>query len=74
MNIIRVRAKPGQKNQSVSEISEKTLRISVREPAENNQANRKILELVAEFYEIPHNKLRMISGHAKPGKIIQILD
>jgi uncharacterized protein YggU (UPF0235/DUF167 family) len=37
-------------------------------------ANEAVLKAVAEFYSIPRNKLRMISGHRGLNKIVQILE
>lgn len=74
MNLIRIRATPNAKRESVEEISSQILQISVREPAKDNLANQRILEITGEFYEIPINKLRMISGHHSPTKKIQILE
>ena len=73
MNLIRVKAHPKSKHESVTEISDQVLEIWVREPAENNLANHRILEIVGEFYEIPLHKLRMISGHHSWTKKIQVL-
>ncbi len=74
MITIRVKATAHAKKASIEQIAPQTLRITVRESAENNQANKKILELVAEYYELPVNKVRIISGHTMPNKMIRILD
>ena len=46
--------------------------ISVREPAERNMANKRVLELVAGQLGLPVAKLRIISGHHSPSKIISV--
>lgn len=74
MNLIRIKAHPKSKHESVTEISDQILEIWVREPAENNLANHRIMEITGEFYEIPINKLRMISGHHAPTKKIQVFE
>ena len=46
--------------------------ISVREKAERNMANRRVIELVAEHFNVPVNKVRIINGHRSPSKLIII--
>ena len=70
--LIHVKVFPDAKRQSIEQTTDHTLRIFVREPAERNQANKKVLELVADFYNLPKNHLRMITGHRSLKKIIQI--
>ncbi len=72
--IIKVRAFPDAKKAHIEEIEPYVLRIFVREPAKNNLANRKIVSVVADFYQIPENKLRMITGHRGMSKMIEILN
>lgn len=74
MNIIRVKAFPDSKKAAIEEVAEKTLRIFIREPAQENQANRAVIRAVANHYDIPENKLRMISGHRGLNKMIQVLE
>ncbi len=74
MNIIRVKAFPESKKSFIEEIDHQVLRVFIREPAQNNQANKAVLNAIAEYYSIPENKLRIISGHRSLNKIIQILE
>ncbi len=46
--------------------------VSVREPAEQNLANRSALKLLARHLRISSAKIRIISGHHRPGKIVSI--
>jgi uncharacterized protein YggU (UPF0235/DUF167 family) len=74
MNLIRIKAFPGSKKPSLEETAPQVVRVFVRETAERNMANEAVLKAVAEFYSIPRNKLRMISGHRGLNKIVQILE
>jgi hypothetical protein len=73
MNIIRIKAFPDSKKPLVEESAPNVLRIFVREPAKDNQANRAVIKAVAQFYSLPENKLRLISGHRALNKMIEIL-
>jgi uncharacterized protein YggU (UPF0235/DUF167 family) len=74
MSIIRVKAFPDAKKEWIEEVEPNKLRIFVREPAERNLANKRVLTLVANFYEIPQNRLKIITGHRGQNKIIQVID
>lgn len=71
---IKVRVIAGAKKESIEEVSAGYLKISVKEPAERNLANRRIVELVAAHYKIPPKQARIISGHTSPSKILSIPD
>ena len=74
MNLIRLRVTAPAKKFSIIEMGPNVVYISVKEPPVNNRANEAVISAAAKFYGIPENKLRMISGHQKPSKILRILD
>jgi uncharacterized protein YggU (UPF0235/DUF167 family) len=74
MNLIRIKAFPNAKKPAIEETAPQVLRVFVREDAQQNRANDAVIRAVADYYTIPKNKLRMISGHQKQGKLIQILE
>ena len=49
-----------------------TLTISVRAPAERNQANRRVLEIVAREFDVEVTQVRIFSGHRSRSKMISI--
>lgn len=44
--------------------------ISVKEKAENNRANKRVLEILAEYFKIPKSKIRIVNGHHNPSKLL----
>jgi uncharacterized protein YggU (UPF0235/DUF167 family) len=46
--------------------------ISVKEKAERNMANSRVLELVASHFKVPINKVRIVNGHHHPSKLLVI--
>jgi len=48
--------------------------ISVREKAERNEANKRVLEIIALHFKIPTSKARIINGHRSPSKLIILED
>lgn len=74
MNIIRIKAFPDAKKATIEEVGPQVLRVFVREDAQENRANDAVIRAVADYYTLPRNKLRMISGHRSQNKMIQILE
>ena len=71
---VKVRVIAGAKKELVQEVSAGHFKISVREPAERNMANRRIVELVAAHYKRAAKQVRIISGHTSQSKILSIPD
>ena len=46
--------------------------ISVREPAERNMANKRVLELVTRDMGLLPGSARIVSGHHSPSKILSV--
>jgi uncharacterized protein YggU (UPF0235/DUF167 family) len=71
---IHVLVTAGAKKESLKLKSKDHFEISVKEKAERNMANTRVLELVAEYFKIPKNKVRIINGHKHPSKLIIVED
>ncbi|MEX0651924.1 MAG: DUF167 domain-containing protein [Candidatus Paceibacterota bacterium] len=69
---VRVLVHADSKKELILQESETEYTISVREKAERNQANRKIVEIIAREFNIEENRVRMVSGHRSQRKIISI--
>lgn len=69
---VRVTAHPGAKKEKILKESETEFTISVKEKAERNLANRRIVEIIAEELNTEVKRVRIISGHRSQRKIISI--
>jgi uncharacterized protein YggU (UPF0235/DUF167 family) len=69
---IHVKVTPGAKKESIKKKREDHFEISVKEKAERNMANARVLELVAEHFAVPVNKVRIVNGHHHPSKLLVI--
>jgi hypothetical protein len=65
---IRVKAEPDAKREAVECLGENLYRIAVKEPAEENRANQRIVTLLAKELGVPAAALRLVSGHHGPSK------
>jgi uncharacterized protein YggU (UPF0235/DUF167 family) len=71
---IKIKAHTSVSKESVMQKDATTLIISVKEKPQNNQANKRILQLVAEWFSVPVSSVRLISGHTHPSKIVSVQD
>lgn len=69
---IRVHVVAGSRKESLTRISDDHFDATVRQTAERNMANRRVVQMLAEHFTIAPNKVRIISGHHSPGKIVSI--
>ena len=71
---LKVRVLVDQREELIKELKPQYLAIKVREPAKQNRANKRVLELVARHYQLPLRAVRIVSGHHQPSKILAIPD
>lgn len=67
---VKVKVKAGANKEFIERVSDDHFDISVREKAENNHANIRVLEIMRIIF--PNKPVRIISGHHSPSKIISI--
>ena len=70
---IKVKAKTGQKKESWVKKNADTFLVSVKEEAERNMANRRIIALAAKHFKVLPQKVRIIKGQTTPSKILSIV-
>lgn len=70
--LIKVRVMAGAKEETVKRTTKDRFSIAVKEPAERNLANRRVVELVAQYYHVPAKAVRMVSGHHSPSKTLSL--
>jgi uncharacterized protein YggU (UPF0235/DUF167 family) len=64
----------GVKKESLKQKSEDHFEVSVKEKAEHNLANKRVLELFALHFNLPIEKVRIINGHRSPSKLLVVED
>ena len=69
---IHITVTAGARKENFQKISEDHFEISVREKAERNMANARVLELVAGHFKVPKNKVRIVNGHRHPSKLLVV--
>jgi uncharacterized protein len=71
---IHAKVTAGASKESLKQKSEDHFLISVKEKAERNLANRRVLELLALHFKLPSSKIRIVNGHQSPSKLLVIED
>ncbi len=68
---IRVDVKTGQKREQVVE-NRDLLEVCLKVKAERGEANTRLRQIIAEYYDLPLANVRIISGFKKPRKLLLI--
>lgn len=72
MKKIFVKAKPRSKEDTLEKVSENVYVAKVREAPEKGRANKAIIKLLSEYFKIPQQNIKIISGETSKTKIIEI--
>jgi len=62
----------GAKKEVFKELTADSFLVAVKEPAEQNLANKRVIEIIATHFCVLPKQIRIISGHHSPGKILSI--
>ena len=69
---IFVKAKPGAKENKVEKIDETHFKVSVVAPPVKGLANKEIIELLADYFDVSISEIKLISGHQSRNKKFEI--
>ncbi len=70
--ILRVRVRPGAKEESVRELSGNELEVRVSAPPQKGKANERVRELLAEHFGVSRSRVRILKGEGCRRKLIEI--
>ena len=69
---IKVKVKPNSHENTIKETANGFFVIKVSVPPENGKANKRVIELVSEYFKVPKSKVEILSGEAYHEKVIDI--
>ena len=72
MRYIHVKVSAKAKKEKFLQKSEDHFEISVKEKAERNSANTRVIEILASHFKVPISKVRITNGHKHPSKLLVI--
>jgi uncharacterized protein (TIGR00251 family) len=69
---INVLVKPNAKYSEVTKISNVDYNVSVDAPAKDGEANKRLIEILAEHFEVPKSFISIVRGFKSKNKIVEI--
>ncbi len=70
--LVKVKAKPRSKKEGVKKLAENYFEVRVKQPPEKGRANERIAELLAEYFDIPKSRVRLVRGETSKEKVFEI--
>lgn len=70
--LIHVKVTTDANKETLEKVRDTSFKISVKEPAKENRANRRMIEILTKHFNISASKIKIITGHHMPGKILEI--
>ncbi len=67
---LKLKVVPDSRQEKIEQLKDDEYRVWVKAPAENNRANERVLEMMREMF--PDKRIRLISGHTSPSKIVSV--
>jgi uncharacterized protein (TIGR00251 family) len=68
---IQVKVKPNSKTAEVSQESDSFI-VKVKEPPKEGKANQAVIKLLAEHFNVPQSRVRILSGFRSRNKVIEV--
>ena len=69
--IINVKVKPNSKEEKIEKTSEKEYLIHVKEPAEDNKANIRVINLLSKQFGVSHKDIKIKNPKSR-NKLVEI--
>lgn len=66
--------KPNARKSAVEKIDEKTYKVSVAAAPAEGKANKAVIGLLAEYFDVPKSRIEIKSGYSSPRKTCIIAD
>jgi uncharacterized protein (TIGR00251 family) len=68
----QVKVKPNAKKQAIEELPDGSLTVHLKSPPVEGKANKELIQLLAEKFEVPKSQIRIKSGLSSKTKLIEI--
>ncbi len=71
--LIRVRVKPNSKREGVKRLTDVFYEVRVKEKPQKGKANQRLIDLLSEYFKVPKERVRIISGKTSRMKVVEVL-
>ncbi|MDD2547973.1 MAG: DUF167 domain-containing protein [Candidatus Pacebacteria bacterium] len=72
--LIKVKCYPKSKKELLNKKDENSFEIFLKEKPERGEANKRIFEILAEYFSISKKRIKLIKGAKTQNKIFEIYD
>ena len=69
-----VKVKPNSKKQLIEEMADGTLNVNLKSPPVDGKANKELIELLAEKFNVTKSQVQIKSGLSSKIKLIEIVE
>lgn len=70
--LFSVKIKPEGKRDFVTQVGDARLSVEVKTKAKDNQANERMIELIAKHFSLSVKQVKLVRGHHRPQKIVNV--
>lgn len=67
-----LKVKPGAKQNRVEKIAENQFKVWVKAPPAEGRANQAVIEILAEYLNLPKSKLEIVQGLSGKSKVVLV--
>jgi len=68
----QVKVKPNSKQQAIEESADGSLTVYLKSPPVDGKANKELMELLAEKFDVPKSQIRIKLGLSSRTKLVEI--
>lgn len=72
--LIKVKCYPLSKKELLNKKDENSFEVFLKEKPERGEANKKVFEILAKYFNMPIKKIRLVKGAKTRNKIFEIYD
>lgn len=69
---LKIAATPNSKKLKVVKISESEYKVRVDAPAIEGKANRRLIEIMSEYFKVPKSSVKILKGLKSKNKVVEI--
>lgn len=69
---IHVKVRAGASKEKLLKKSKDHFEVSVKEKAERNMANMRVLKIISEHFSVPLERVRIVNGHRHSSKLLVV--
>jgi uncharacterized protein (TIGR00251 family) len=71
---ISVRVQPKAKQEKIEEVGPNELKVYFNVPPEQGKANAKLVEMLAEYYQVSKSDVYIVTGSRSQSKVVEIFN